>query len=53
MRTKGLPRKEYKTISIKVKTFVRFLKGAKEAHKKDSEMTNSRFLEHLLDLGRV
>jgi len=50
MRTKSLPRKEYKTISVKVKTFVRFLKGAKDARKKDSTMTNTRFLDHLLDL---
>ncbi|QLH08826.1 hypothetical protein [Candidatus Nitrosotenuis sp. DW1] len=46
----SLPRKEYKTISIKVRTFVRFVKEAKDAKKKDSSMSNTRFLDHLLDL---
>ena len=48
-----MPRKEYKTISIKVKTFARFIKGAKDARKKDSATTNTTFLDHLLDLGHV
>jgi hypothetical protein len=54
MRTNGnLPRKEYKTISVKVKTFLRFVKGTKDARKKNSTMTNTLFLDHLLDLGHA
>jgi hypothetical protein len=45
-----LPRKEYKTISIKVKTFARFVKDAREAREEDATMNNTRFLDHLLDI---
>lgn len=47
----SLPRKEYKTISVKVKTFVRFVKDSKNARENDTTMNNTKFLEHLLDLG--
>lgn len=46
----SLPRKEYKTISVKVKTFVRFVKDAREAREEDATMNNTRFLDHLLDI---
>ena len=46
----SLPRKEYKTISIKVKTFARFVKDAREARKEDTTMNNTKFLDHLLDI---
>jgi hypothetical protein len=36
-----------------VKTFVRFVKGAKNARKKDHTITNTGFLDSLLDLGHV
>ncbi|HET6459007.1 MAG TPA: hypothetical protein VFG24_09035 [Nitrosopumilaceae archaeon] len=48
-----MPRKEYKTITVKLKTFLRFAKVVKEARKKDSKVNNSGFLESLLDFWRV
>jgi len=49
----GLPRKEYKTITVKLKTFLRFVKIAKAQHAKNSKSTNSTFLDCLLDLQSV
>ena len=46
----SMPRKEYKTITIKLKTFLKFAKNVKEAQKKDPKITNSSFLEYLLSL---
>ncbi|MHB8601868.1 MAG: hypothetical protein ACYC6W_03700 [Nitrosotalea sp.] len=45
-----MPRKEYKTISVKLKTYLRFARNAKEARKTDPKMYNSAFLDHLLNL---
>lgn len=47
-----LPRKEYKTITVKVETFNRFLKAAQEAKKSDPELDNSIFVDSLLDLRK-
>ncbi|MGI0046990.1 MAG: hypothetical protein ACREBB_07365 [Nitrosotalea sp.] len=44
-----MPRKEYKTITVKEATFVRFLKIVHEAKKTNSQLDNSIFLEKLLD----
>jgi len=44
------PREEYKTITVNLKTFMRFVKAARDVRKKDSKVTNSRFLDSLLDL---
>lgn len=44
-----LPRKEYKTITVKEETFVRFLKVIHDAKKANPELDNSTFLDKLLD----
>jgi len=44
-----LPRKEYKTITVKLQTYLRFLKHVKDEQKKDSTMNISSFIETLLD----
>lgn len=49
----NLPRKGYKTITVNIKTFLRFLKSVKYAQKDDLKVSNSSFLESLLDLGSV
>jgi hypothetical protein len=48
-----LPRKEYKTITVKLKTFLRFAKVVKDARKNDLKISNSSFLESLLDFWHV
>lgn len=48
-----LPRKEYKTITVRLKTYLRFLKHVKDAQKKDSTVNISSFIESLLDNGYV
>lgn len=48
-----LPRKEYKTITVRLKTYLRFLKHVKDAQKKDSTVSISSFIESLLDNGYV
>ncbi len=45
----NLPRKEYKTITVNVDTFLRFIDGVSDARKTDSKVNNSNFLESLLD----
>lgn len=47
-----MPRKEYKTITVKEQTFVRFLKAAHDAKKANPDSDNSVFLEKLLDSYR-
>ncbi len=47
-----LPRKEYKTITVKVETFNRFIKATQEAKKSDPEIDNSLFVDSLLDLRK-
>ncbi len=49
----NLPRQGYKTITVNIKTFLRFLKSVKYAQKDDLKVSNSSFLESLLDLGSV
>jgi len=44
-----MPRKEYKTITIKVETFQKFCKIKNDAKKADPELDNSKFVELLLD----
>jgi len=43
-----LPRKEYKTITVKVEAYTRFMKAVKEAKKIDPEIDTSEFLESLI-----
>ena len=44
------PRKGYKTITVDMKTFLRFAKAVNKACKKDPKSTNSIYLNFLLDL---
>lgn len=44
-----MPRKEYKTITIKTKSHVKFLKAVREAKKAHPGIDNSEFLDLLLD----
>lgn len=44
-----MPRKEYKTITVKEQTFARFLKAVHDAKKANPELDNSIFLEKLLE----
>ncbi|MDE1766898.1 MAG: hypothetical protein KGI27_11615 [Thaumarchaeota archaeon] len=44
-----MPRKEYKTITVKEQSFVKFLKAVHEAKKSNPDLDNSLFLEKLLD----
>lgn len=44
------PRKGYKTITVDIKTFLRFAKAVNKACEKDPKSTNSVFLNLLLDL---
>ena len=43
-----MPRKEYKTITVKVDTFHQFAKAVKKAKQEDPELDNSTFLMLLL-----
>lgn len=49
IHTISLPRKEYKTITIKTKSHVKFLKAVREAKKAHPGIDNSEFLDLLLD----
>ncbi|MDE1727403.1 MAG: hypothetical protein KGH89_09110 [Thaumarchaeota archaeon] len=44
-----MPRKEYKTITVKNESYEKFKKVAKEAKKKDKSLDNSTFLELLMN----
>lgn len=43
-----MPRKEYKTITVKEETFNRFLRACRQAKKSDPAIDNSVFMEKLL-----
>ncbi|CUR52288.1 protein of unknown function [Nitrosotalea devaniterrae] len=43
-----MPRKEYKTITVKVEAYTRFIKAIKDAKKVDPGIDTSEFLELLL-----
>ncbi|TRZ80407.1 MAG: hypothetical protein D4R90_01535 [Nitrosopumilales archaeon] len=43
-----LPRKEYKTITVKSESFQKFIKAIKNAKKDDPSLDNSTFLNSLL-----
>jgi phosphopantothenoylcysteine synthetase/decarboxylase len=43
-----LPRKEYKTITVKSESFQKFIKAIKEAKKGDPSLDNSTFLNLLV-----
>ncbi|HJU13016.1 MAG TPA: hypothetical protein VJ792_00985 [Candidatus Nitrosotalea sp.] len=47
-----VPRKEYKTITVKQQTFTRFLKAVRDAKKSNPDLDNSSFLEKLLESHR-
>lgn len=47
-----MPRKEYKTITVKEQTFNRFLRAVHDAKKANPDLDNSSFLEKLLELYR-
>lgn len=44
-----MPRKEYKTITVKAATFQRFQKAVHGAKKANPDIDNSKFLESLLN----
>ena len=44
-----VPRKEYKTITVKVETHARFLKAVHDAKKYEAKTDNSKFLDLLLN----
>ncbi len=44
-----MPRKEYKTITVKVETYQRFLRMIREAKRKDAGLDNSKFLYMILE----
>ncbi len=43
-----MPRKEYKTITVKEETFSKFLRACRQAKKSDPAVDNSVFMEKLL-----
>ncbi|MGI0087689.1 MAG: hypothetical protein ACREBI_06975 [Nitrosotalea sp.] len=43
-----MPRKEYKTITVKTESFEQFKRAVKEAKKKDKSVDNSMFLSLLI-----
>jgi hypothetical protein len=43
-----LPRKEYKTITVKAESFQKFIKAIKDAKKDDPTLDNSEFLNALV-----
>jgi hypothetical protein len=43
-----LPRKEYKTITVKAESFQKFVKAIKDAKKDDPTLDNSEFLNSLV-----
>ncbi|MEO9277902.1 MAG: hypothetical protein ABI340_09025 [Nitrososphaera sp.] len=47
-----MPRKEYKTITVKVETFNRFIKASQEAKRNDPDLNNSLFVDSLLELRK-
>ena len=45
-----MPRKEYKTITVKVESHTKFLKAIREAKKAYPGIDNSEFLNLLIDM---
>jgi len=43
-----MPRKEYKTITVKLESFQKFVKAIKDAKRDNPELDNSTFLNLLL-----
>ena len=52
MYTISLPRKEYKTITVKVDAHAKFLRAIKDEKKINPKIDNSEFLELLLDMRK-
>lgn len=46
--TISMPRKEYKTITVKNESYDQFKKAVREAKKKDKSLDNSMFLDLLI-----
>ncbi len=44
-----MPKKEYKTITVKVETFQRFHRIIREAKREDAVLDNSKFFDMLLE----
>jgi hypothetical protein len=44
----NMPRKEYKTITVKVEAFQKFIRAIRDAQKSDPSLDNSTFLTSLL-----
>ncbi|MGC1426135.1 MAG: hypothetical protein WA833_05470 [Nitrosotalea sp.] len=47
-----MPRKEYKTITVKSESFQKFLKAIKDAKKDNPTLDNSTFLNSLLSKNK-
>jgi hypothetical protein len=47
-----LPRKEYKTITVKSESFQKFLRAIKDAKKDNPALDNSTFLNSLLSKNK-
>jgi hypothetical protein len=45
---KLMPRKEYKTITVKTEAFQKFMKAIREAKKEDPTLDNSTFLNSII-----
>ena len=45
-----VPRKEYKTITVKIDVFYEFLEAKSYARTNDAKLDNTKFLKHLLQL---
>lgn len=45
-----MPRKEYKTITVKASTFYKFTKAVRQAKETNNGADNTRFLAYLLHL---
>jgi hypothetical protein len=43
-----MPRKEYKTITVKTEAFQKFMKAIREAKKEDPTLDNSTFLNSII-----
>lgn len=43
-----MPRKEYKTITVKVEAFQKFIRAIRDAQRSDPSLDNSTFLTSLL-----
>ena len=48
----SMPRKEYKTITVKNESYDQFKRAVREAKKKDKTLDNSRFLDSLISQQR-